>query len=157
MRDLVHALEEFDGVEIFAAAVLIGNPLAFLARIIEIQHGSDGIDAESVDVKLVQPEERVGDEEVLDFVAAIVVNESAPVGGALARVGVLVEMGAVELGEAVGVAREVRGSPVQNDADAGLVAAVDELHEFRGGSRSGWLRRSSRAFDSPRSRRKGAP
>src|SRR5580700_1888531 len=51
---------------------------------------------------------------------------------ALARVGVLVEVGAVELRQSESVAREMRGSPVQKDADAGVVAAVDKLHEFGG-------------------------
>src|ERR1700676_4846452 len=51
---------------------------------------------------------------------------------ALSRVGVLVKMRAIELRKAERVAREVRGSPVQKNADAGVVAAVDEFHEFRG-------------------------
>ncbi len=69
----------------------------------------------------------------MDFVAAVVVDEGAPIGmSALARVGVLVKMSAVELGEAVSVPREVRGSPVEDDSDAGLVAAVHEFHEFCG-------------------------
>src|SRR3989442_1788475 len=50
----------------------------------------------------------------------------------LSRVGVFVEMRAVELCKAVSVAREMRGSPIENDADAGLVAAVDEFHELSG-------------------------
>src|SRR5260370_17106618 len=51
---------------------------------------------------------------------------------ALSRVGVFVEMRAVELCKAVSIAREMRGSPIENDADAGLVAAVDEFHELSG-------------------------
>ena len=53
---------------------------------------------------------------------------------ALARVGVLVQMRAVELGKAVGVAREMRRRPIEKDAEAGLMAPVDELHEFGGGA-----------------------
>src|SRR5580704_6540610 len=52
--------------------------------------------------------------------------------GALARVGMLVKMRAVEFGEAEGVTREVRGSPVEKNADARVMAAVDKFHEFRG-------------------------
>src|SRR6266568_2716094 len=52
--------------------------------------------------------------------------------GALARVRVFIEMGAIELGEAVGVTREMRGSPVENDSDAGLVTTIHKLHEFGG-------------------------
>ncbi len=80
----------------------------------------------------VEPEERVGNEVVDDLIAAVVVNERAPVGmRTLARVGMLVKMRPVELGEAKGVAREVGRCPVEKHANAGLVAAVDELHEFR--------------------------
>ena len=82
---------------------------------------------------LVEPKERVGNEKVLHFVAAVVVNQSAPVGvSALARIRVLVQMRAVELREAVGVTGKMRGRPIENYADARDVAAVDEFHELRG-------------------------
>src|SRR6266496_2412736 len=131
VSDFVHALEEIDGVEVFAASELIGDPLAGLARVVEIKHGGAGVHAETVNVVLVEPKEGVRNQIVLDFVAAVIVNEGAPVGmRALSRVGVFVEMRAIELGEAVSVAREMRGSPIENDADAGLVAAVNEFHEL---------------------------
>ena len=47
----------------------------------------------------------------------------------LPGVGVLVEMGAVEERETVGVVREVRRHPVEDDPDTGLVQDVDEVHE----------------------------
>src|SRR6267143_4148203 len=101
------------------------------ARVVEVEHGGDSVYAKAVDVVFVEPEERVGDEIVLDFVAAVIVDERAPVGvRALPGVGVFVEMGAVELGEAVSIAGGVRGCPVENDAEAGLVTAVDKFHEF---------------------------
>ncbi len=56
---------------------------------------------------------------------------------ALARVGVLVERGAVEAREAVRVDREVRGHPVEDHAEPGAVAAVDEARERRRARRSG--------------------
>ena len=63
--------------------------------------------------------------------AAVVEDVSLPVGmKSLARVGVLVEMRAVEVGEAVRVGREVRRHPVENDADAVLVQVVDQVHEI---------------------------
>ena len=49
---------------------------------------------------------------------------------ALLRVGVLVEVGAVEVAEAVLVAREVRRHPVEDDADAALVQRIDQVHEI---------------------------
>src|SRR5256885_8921628 len=59
VRYFVHALEEVDSVKIFAAAVAIGHPFAGLARIIEVEHGSDGVYTKAIDVRFVQPEERV--------------------------------------------------------------------------------------------------
>ena len=53
-------LEKVDGFEIFAAAESIGHPLAWFARVVEIEHGSDGVHAQAVDVIFVEPEERVG-------------------------------------------------------------------------------------------------
>ena len=44
---------------------------------------------------------------------------------ALPRIGVLVERGAVEIGEAMRVGREMRGHPVDDDADPGLMQPVD--------------------------------
>ncbi len=57
----------------------------------------------------------------------------------LARVGVLVEVRAVEVGESVGVGREVRRNPVEDHADAVLVQVVDQVHEIlrRAVARSG--------------------
>ena len=131
MRDFVHALEEVDRVQILAAAELVGNPLAGFARVVEIEHGGDSVHAEAVNVVLVQPEKRVGDEVVLDLIPAVIVDERTPIGvRALARVGMLVKMRAIELREPVGVAGKMRGGPVKNDANAGLVAAVDKFHEF---------------------------
>src|SRR6266702_7197335 len=72
--DFVHAFDEVDGLEIFAASKLIGDPFAGLAGVIEIKHGSDGIHAKAVDVVFIEPEKRVGNEIVLDFVAAVIVD-----------------------------------------------------------------------------------
>src|SRR5881398_1276634 len=47
----------------------------------------------------------------------------------LARVGVLVQMGAIEEPEPVLVGGKVRGHPVQDDPDPVLVQVVDQIHE----------------------------
>jgi hypothetical protein len=48
---------------------------------------------------------------------------------ALPRIRVLVERRAVEAGQAVRVLRKMPGHPVENHAETGLVAAVDEIPE----------------------------
>ena len=119
--DLVELLEERDRVEVLAAAELVGDPLALAARVVEVQHRGDRVDADPVGVVLAQPEQRVGDQEVADLVAAEVEHERAPVRmRAAPRVGVLVQRGAVEARERELVAREVGGDPVEDHADAVL-------------------------------------
>jgi len=51
---------------------------------------------------------------------------------AFARVGVLVEGGAVEKRQAVRVFGKVAGHPIDDDAEPGLMAGVDEVHEVVG-------------------------
>lgn len=41
--------------QVLAAAVLVGLPFPLFAGIIEIQHGSHGVHAQAVDMKLFQP------------------------------------------------------------------------------------------------------
>ncbi len=133
MQDLVELLEEGDRLEVLAPAELVGHPLARLARVVEVEHRGDGVHADPVGMELARPEQRVGEQEVLDLVAPVVEDERAPVGvRAAARVLVLVERRAVEASERPGVAREVRRHPVQQHADAVLVHAVDEAAEVVG-------------------------
>ena len=42
----------------------------------------------------------------------------------------LVQGGAIEMTEAVIIARKVRGHPVEDHADARLMAAIDKIHEI---------------------------
>ena len=131
--DLVVLLEERDGVEVLVAAELVRHPLALLARVVEVEHRGDGVDADAVGVVLAQPEQGVGEQEVADLVAAVVEDERAPVRvRAAARVLVLVERGAVEAREGEVVAREVRRDPVEDHAEPVLVQPVDELAEVVG-------------------------
>ena len=100
-----------------------------------------------------QPEQRVGDEEVADLVAAVVEDQRAPVRvRAAARVGVLVQRRAVEAGEREVVAREVRRHPVEDHADAVRVQAVDELAEVVGRAEARRRGEVARHLVAPRAR-----
>ena len=126
----VDLLQEGNRVQVLPAAVLVRRPLAVLARVVQVQHGRHGVDAQPVDVELLQPVDGVGDQEVPHFVPPEVEDERAPVGLlAAARVGVLVQRGAVEPRQRPVVPREVPGHPVQQHADAGLVQRVDQVAE----------------------------
>ena len=110
---------------------LLGIHSPCFARVVEIEHGGDGVHAQSVDVIFVEPEHGARHQEAAHFGASVVEDVSLPVGmKSLARVGVLVEMRAVEVGEAVRVGREVRRHPIEDHADAVLVQVVDQVHEI---------------------------
>ena len=133
VRQLIEAPQEVDGLQVLVAAELVGNPLAGLARVIQVQHGGHRVHAQAVDVVLLQPEQRVGDQEGAHLVAAVVEDQRAPLAMlALARIGMLVERGAVEEHQAVRVLGEVRRHPIHNHADARLVAAIHEVLEIVG-------------------------
>jgi len=59
VSDFVHATEKIDGVKILAPAIAIRDPFAGLAGVIEIEHGSNGVHAQAVNVIFVEPEECV--------------------------------------------------------------------------------------------------
>ncbi len=67
-----------------------------------------------------------------DLGAAVVEDLGAPVAVLAGGVLVLVEVRAVEVAEAVEVAREVRGDPVEDHADAVAGAGVDEVPKSSG-------------------------
>ena len=132
----VHLLQERHRLEVLAAAVDVGRPV--LAGVVQVEHRGDGVDPDAVDVELLAPVQGVGDQEVADLGAAEVEDVRAPVQLlAAARVGVLVERGAVEAGQRPLVLGEVRRHPVDDDADAGLVGAVDEVAEVVGAAEPG--------------------
>ena len=120
MRQRVQPLQELDRLEVLAAAEAVGNPLAFAPRVVEVQHRRDRVHAQAVDVILLEPEQRVRQQEVPDLVAAVVEDERAPVLVlALPRIGVLVERGAVEARQTVLVLGKVSRHPVEDDAEPG--------------------------------------
>ena len=122
--------QQVDRLQVLAASVAVGNPLPLAARVVAVEHRGHGIDPQSVGVVAVEPEERAADQEAPHLVAPVIEDVAAPVGvETFARVAVLVEMGAVEVTQTVGVGGEVRRHPVEDDADAALVESVDQGHE----------------------------
>ena len=106
---------------------------------------------------LIQPEQRAGKQERAHFVAPVVIDERAPVlVFALARVGVLVKVRAVEEGEAVPVFGEMRRHPVDDDARARPGVPGPRSSGNRPACRGARWARSSRWSDSPTNRRKDA-
>src|SRR4029079_12063289 len=126
----VKPLEKIYGLKVFPATVNVGERLPGLARVIEVKHRGHGVHAQTVDVIFVEPEKRVTDQKIPHFVASKIKNEGTPVLMlALARIHMLIEMGAVEPGERMCVLRKMRRYPVHNHANSGLMAFIDEMTE----------------------------
>src|SRR3990172_3308873 len=96
---VVEFLEKPYGFQILPPSVLVRYPLTLLARVVQVEHGGDRINAEAVDMVLVQPEEGVPYEKVPDLVPRVVEDEGSPIGMLpLSGIGVIVEVRAVEQG-----------------------------------------------------------
>ena len=125
----VQLAQEGNGLEIFAPAEFIRAEVA--AAVVQIEHGRHGVDPQAVDMILLEPVDRVGDQEGLHLALAEVENARRPVGVLVHhRVGQLIAARSVEFVKTVLVLREVRRNPVEQHADTGAVALIHKSHEL---------------------------
>ena len=123
----VDVAQEVDGLQVLPTTVLVGHPLTLRTGVVQVEHRGHGVDAQAIDVELVDPVQGVGDEERLHLVATIVEDVGAPVQVlALTWIGMLVQGRAVETSQCPVILGEMAGHPVHDDADARLVQLVDE-------------------------------
>src|SRR5436190_6138523 len=123
--DRIEMAHKPDCLQIVAAAVDIGDPFAFFAAVVAIQHRGYSIDAKAVDMKVLQPIKRAGNQESLHFAPAEIVDQSIPIEmKALAWIEMFVQRCPVEPRQAVGIGRKMRRHPVENDADVGAMQRV---------------------------------
>ena len=147
---LVRPRQELDRAQILAPAIPIRYPFAGLSAVIEVEHGRDGVDAQTVDVIAIGPEQRVREQVVRHFGALEIVDQRVPVGlVALARIGMFVEVRAVKIGEAMGIGRKVAGDPIEQDAEGPLRARGPRRPRNPRAIRSGSSARTSRWADTP--------
>ncbi len=71
VHDVVELPEKINRLQIFASAVLVGQPLALLARVVQVKHRGHGVHAQAIDVKTFTPVRRVSGSEIGNLVAAI--------------------------------------------------------------------------------------
>ncbi|MCY1433438.1 hypothetical protein D9M71_494660 [compost metagenome] len=131
--DAVKVADEVDGFQVLAPAVTVGYPFASLARVVAVQHRGHRIDAQAVDVEMLQPVQRRSHHEAAHFIAPEVVDQRVPVlVVALQGVVVFVQRSAIEARQAMFVGGKMRRHPVQQHTNASLVAGVDERGEILG-------------------------
>ena len=98
MASFVEAAQKGDGIQVFVAAVFVGQPLAFVLAEVQVQHAGHGIHPIAIQVKGLQPVDRAGQQKALHLRPAIVEDQRAPfLVLALARIGVLVKEAAIEV------------------------------------------------------------
>jgi hypothetical protein len=125
---LVQPLDEVNGVQILPPAILVWNPRTLVAAVVQVQHRRDRVDAETVHVQLIQPIQRIRDQEVANFVTSEVENQRAPVRMLSdARIPMLIQRGAVEQPQREIILGKVRRHPVDDHPDAVLVTIVHEV------------------------------
>src|ERR1700728_2881605 len=144
--------QKSDGFEVFASAVDIGGPLALTTAVIAIEHRGNGIDAQTVDVKMLKPVQRASDQEALHFAAAEIVDVSIPIPMIpLERIEMFEQRSAIEARQSVRIGGEVRRHPVENDADTGGVQRLDETYQPLGRSELAARSEKAQRLIAPRS------
>ena len=105
-------LKKLDRLKVFVLSVLIWHPLPFLLSIIKVKHGCHRIDAQSVHMIVLHPEQRAPDQKILDLIFAVIKYLRSPIGMLpLPRICILIQTGAVKLRQPMGVARKMSGVP----------------------------------------------
>src|SRR5712692_7260970 len=131
VNKLVELLDEGDRFKVLASTVNVRKPSALFARVVEVQHRGHGVNSQAVDVIFLQPEERVSEQIISHLVALVIEDQRSPILMlAFARVGVFVQMRAVEESQPVPVFRKVSRHPIQNHAYVVAMAVIDEVHEL---------------------------
>ena len=146
----VQMFEELYCFQVLVAAVFVGDPLALLASVVQVQHGRHRIHPEAVHVVLLHPVECIADEEVLDLVLAVIKYLGAPVRMlTLPGVRIFKKGFSVKVSQAMGILGKVGRNPVQYDAYAVLMQVVDKIHELRRCTIAGGRGKVSRHLISP--------
>src|SRR5215813_1879356 len=79
-----------------------------------------------------KPEKGTAQQKALHLVPSVIKNPAMPIWmHPLTVIGMLIEMGAVEVARAVLVGGKMRGYPVQDHANTLLVQIVNEIHKIR--------------------------
>ena len=126
----IEPFQEGRALQVFIAAVDIGHPLPRLAAEIMVQDGADRVAAQAVGVDPLQPVARAGHQDGARLAAPEIKQHRAPLRHvAAAGILMLIAGRAVKAAQADFIAREVRGHPVQDHADARLVQRVDQAHQ----------------------------
>ena len=130
-HNCIQMFEKFDCFEIFVVTIFIGNPFPIFLAVIQIQHGCNRIDTQTVYVAFLYPEKRIGDQEVFDLRPAVVVNLRSPIRVLpLSRVFMFINSRSVKVCKSVCILREMCRNPVKDHTDLITVKIINHIFEI---------------------------
>ena len=117
------------------AAVHVGDPLARIFSVIQIQHRRHRVHPDPVGMIFFRPKQGVGNQEVGNLGPSVIIDQGSPVRVApLSRIQMLIQAGSVESRQAMGVPREMGRNPIQDHADPLLMHMVHKRLKIIGRS-----------------------
>ena len=129
----VQLLEEIDRLQILAATVFVGQPLPLWAKIVQVKHGGNRVHPNSVNMKLTDPEQGAGYQEIAHLVATVIKNQRTPFLVLTdAWISMFIQEITIKVCQAVVIFWKMSRHPVQNDANSVLMTAIHKSPELVG-------------------------
>ena len=121
-------LEKRDRFQILITAVLVRHPLPVLLPIVQIEHRCYRIHTQSVHMIMLNPEQCIGDQEILHLRLAVVENLRPPIRMlALSRICIFKCRRSVKVRQPMRILWKMRRYPVQDHTDAIPVQIIDHI------------------------------
>ena len=146
----VELLQEGNRIKVYITSFTVGCIFTVTAAVVKIQHRADRIHTNPVDVIFLKELAGRGDQEALYLAGGIIKDQRAPL-RVLCHAALLAfkQGGAVKIGKAVLVTREVCRHPVHDHADVVAVQAVNEIGEVLRSAIAGGRRKVARDLIAP--------
>ena len=130
----------------------VGDPFSLRTAVIAIEHRCHRIHAQPVDMVFLQPVNRIGNQEVGNLGAAVVIDQGVPIlMEPLLWVRMFIEMRSVKLRQPMRIGRKMPGHPVEQNAQTCLMRRIDEIAEFMWRTKTGCRRIHSHRLVAPAS------
>ena len=123
--------EKLNCLQVLVFPVFVWYPLPCISSVVQVQHGGYSVHTESVNVVFLDPEQRVGDQEILHFILAVIKNFCPPVRMlAFSGVCILICGGSVKVSQPMGVLWEMGWHPVKDHTDLILMHVIYKILEI---------------------------
>ena len=127
----IQMFKELNRFQVLISTVFIGYPFSVFLTVIQIKHGSHCIYTKTIYMALFHPVKGIGDQEILHFRAAIIIDLRSPVRMfSLSRVCMFINSCSVKVHQSMGILRKMGRYPVQDNTDLMLMEIIDHIFEI---------------------------